>query len=211
MWVLGHAETEYAAAQPLLATKDIDLLIFCREELGPLSHQILETSVEQLGAPGLLIVGDSYLVEKSMVLDFLKVAPEVWSETQVKAKDTAELIELLGLHFVDTDLNTKIELNKTKNSVEINGKIIKLTSREFEILDHLLIAPEHIVARADFFNSVWSGLKVCNKVLDVHVSNLRKKVQPHGIKIRFVRPGSFEIVLPETITDKHPKPLPEAI
>ncbi len=206
VWVLDRSGSEYATAQALLATKDIDLLILSREALGPLSIQTIEKAIEQFGAPDLLIVGATYAVERDLVLELLKNAPEQWSETSIEKEQSKELICLLVQHFKNTAIKTKIELNKSKKMMEINGQKIKLTSREFAILDHLLIAPEHIVARADFFNSVWDGLKVCNKVLDVHVSNLRKKVQPYGIQIRFVRSGSFEIILPEHVsgTGKHP-------
>ena len=211
VWAVGRMGPQYAEAQHLLATKDIDLLIFNEEYLGPLSHQTLHIAVEQFGLPRLLIVAESNLEDKSMVLDFLKFSPELWSESQVKTNDAAELINIFESYLLKIDLKTKLELNKTKHIVEINGHKIKLTKREYEILNHLLLVPERIVTRTEFFSSIWSGLTVCNKVLDVHVSNLRKKVQPYGIKIKFVHPGSFEIVLPESHPDKLPKTLAEAI
>jgi DNA-binding response OmpR family regulator len=211
VWVLGQTGPEYAAAQHLLATKDIDLLIFNREYLGPLSHQTLQTAVEQFGLPALLITAESNHDEKSMVLDFLKFDQEIWNDSHVKTNDPVELIAIFEKHFDRKDLKTNIELNKTKRIIEINGHKIKLTKREFEIFNRLLLEPVRSVARTEFFSTIWSGLQVCNKVLDVHVSNLRKKVLPYGIIIKFVHPGSFEIVLRETNPNELSETLPEAI
>jgi len=199
VWVLDRSGSQYSAAQPLLATKGIDLLIFSRDNHSPISRENIEKTVAEFGAPDLLIFSDTYLIEKNLVLSHLETEPVVWNESPSSTDNPSELSELIDLlveYFWNTQIKTNIELNKSRNLVEINGKKIKLTTREFEILDHLLVAPSHTVSRSDFFNSVWSGLKVCNKVLDVHVSNLRRKVRPHGIKIRFVRPGSFEIIFP---------------
>ena len=114
VWVLDRSGSEYAPAQPLLATKDIDLLIFSREDLGPLSIQTIEKAIEQFGAPDLLIVGATYAVERDFVLKLLKIAPEQWAEASIEKEQTTELIALLVKHFKNPDMKTNIELNKVR-------------------------------------------------------------------------------------------------
>lgn len=76
------------------------------------------------------------------------------------------------------------------------GVEVVLTPREFQILGLLYDAPDHCVTRASVFVSVWDGVKVCQKVLDVHVSKLRKKLKPLGISINFVRPSNYVLEIP---------------
>jgi DNA-binding response OmpR family regulator len=68
-----------------------------------------------------------------------------------------------------------------------------LTPREFQILSLLYRGAEHTATRTELFASVWSGVSVCNKVLDVHVSKLRKKLAGLGIGVSFVRPAAYRL------------------
>lgn len=70
-----------------------------------------------------------------------------------------------------------------------------LTPREFQILSLLYRANDHVATRAELFAEIWSGVKVCNKVLDVHVSKLRKKLTGVGIGINFIRPAGYRLEL----------------
>lgn len=78
------------------------------------------------------------------------------------------------------------------------GHEVTLTPREFQILGLLYKAPDHCITRASVFVSVWSGVKVCQKVLDVHVSKLRKKLKPLAININFVRPSNYVLDFPRS-------------
>lgn len=68
-----------------------------------------------------------------------------------------------------------------------------LTSKEFQILSTLRSAPEMALSRQEIQRSVWSELHVGNKTFDVHLYNLRRKIQGIGISIDFDPPHTYRI------------------
>lgn len=73
------------------------------------------------------------------------------------------------------------------------GKVT-LTPREYQILGLLYQGDQHAARRADLYSQVWNGVRVCNKVLDVHVSKLRKKLTTIGVQVNFEKPASYKLV-----------------
>lgn len=70
-----------------------------------------------------------------------------------------------------------------------------LTSKEFQILSTLRSAPGMAMTRQQIQDSVWSDLHVGNKTFDVHLYNLRRKIDTLGIRIDFDPPHSYRITL----------------
>jgi DNA-binding response OmpR family regulator len=61
---------------------------------------------------------------------------------------------------------------------------ISLTTREFKILSLLLRAQNKVFSRAEILDRAWTGdLHVTERAVDVHVSNLRKKISKWGVDI----------------------------
>jgi DNA-binding response OmpR family regulator len=63
-----------------------------------------------------------------------------------------------------------------------------LTPKEFNILSLLLDAPSRRLTRENIYESLWNSSKVSAKTIDVHLSNLRRKIQTSGLTIRFEQP-----------------------
>lgn len=71
----------------------------------------------------------------------------------------------------------ELNLNKDTREVEVNGKIISLTTREFEILKLLLEHPKKVFTKINIFESVWNEDYLGDdNTLNVHISNLRNKI-----------------------------------
>jgi DNA-binding response OmpR family regulator len=73
--------------------------------------------------------------------------------------------------------------------VSVGGRTVHLTRTEFAIIDALSERPERVVTRAELLRRVWGDTWGDDyHVVDVHVANLRKKVDrgPHSF-IRTVR------------------------
>ena len=63
----------------------------------------------------------------------------------------------------------------------IDGTIVKLTKKEFEILSLLLENPDRIFTREDIMRRVWPGdVVVFDRTVDVHITRLRNKIAPYG-------------------------------
>lgn len=72
-----------------------------------------------------------------------------------------------------------LELDRTHFQVKVSGKVIdKFTKREFSILELLLRNPERVFSKEEMFEYAWEEPYVGEtKTLDVHISNIRKKLK----------------------------------
>ena len=63
----------------------------------------------------------------------------------------------------------------------IDGKVVKLTRKEFEILALFLENAGRIFTREDIMRRVWpEDVVVFDRTVDVHITRLRTKVAPYG-------------------------------
>lgn len=89
---------------------------------------------------------------------------------------------------------SSLSLNATALTVGWeSGQKVALTPREHQIFSLIFHAAGHSATRPAIFSNVWSAVKVCQKVLDVHVSKLRKKLKPLGLEVNFVRPNNYRL------------------
>jgi DNA-binding response OmpR family regulator len=97
---------------------------------------------------------------------------------------------------LETNLNgAGISLNTVSHKVEKKGKDIKLTVKEFAILEYFLRNKNKVLNRYQIINHVWDfEYDTFSNIVDVHIKNLRKKLQGknedifetiHGVGYRF--------------------------
>ena len=72
-----------------------------------------------------------------------------------------------------------LELDRTNFQVKVCGTVIdKFTKREFAILELLLRNPERVFSKEEMFEYAWEEPYVGEtKTMDVHISNIRKKLK----------------------------------
>jgi len=69
-----------------------------------------------------------------------------------------------------------VTLNLTTKEVSRNNEPIKLTAREFKLLEYLLKNKNRVVTRTDILENVWEvDFDLGTNVIDVYVNYLRKK------------------------------------
>ncbi|HEY0544214.1 MAG TPA: response regulator transcription factor [Pyrinomonadaceae bacterium] len=82
-------------------------------------------------------------------------------------------------------------LNPEKRRVTVNGKPVALTPSEFKLLHVLMTAPGRVFLREELVNKLYpSGEAVIDRVIDVHLGNLRQKIEKdasHPLYILTVR------------------------
>lgn len=73
----------------------------------------------------------------------------------------------------------ELVLNKDTFQVSIGGKILpRITKQEFAILELLLRNPKQLFSKEDIFEYAWDEPYMGEtKTLDVHISNIRKKIK----------------------------------
>ncbi len=70
-----------------------------------------------------------------------------------------------------------------------------LTSKEFQILSLLQQAPQHMVTRNEIIEQIWGNVQVGSKTLDVHIFNLRRKLNLIQVEIAFSAPNQYQLAL----------------
>ena len=74
-----------------------------------------------------------------------------------------------------------IELDRVSRVVRRSGAAIDLTPTEFRLLATLMESPERAVTRERLRRSVWGlSFDPGTRIVDVHVSNLRRKLEAGG-------------------------------
>jgi DNA-binding response OmpR family regulator len=58
-----------------------------------------------------------------------------------------------------------------------------LTFKERQLLTVFILSPDRVLKRAELFGTIWSNVAVNPKTLDVHLFNLRRKLEPSGFEI----------------------------
>ena len=70
-----------------------------------------------------------------------------------------------------------IEMDSATRVVRVDGKEVKLTLKEFALLECFMREPDVVLTREKLFDHVWDfNLLSWSNVLDVHMKNLRKKL-----------------------------------
>ena len=77
-----------------------------------------------------------------------------------------------------------LSLNAVTREVTYNGKLIKdLTVKEFALLEHLMLHTNQVLSRNQILDHLWGfDFDSFSNVLDVHIKNLRKKINDNGNK-----------------------------
>lgn len=93
-----------------------------------------------------------------------------------------------------------LNLDRLTRTVECGGQVVKLTPREFSLLELLLLNARRIVTRTDLLEKVWDlHFDPRSNVVDVHVARLRQKLGEvdSGVRIQTVRGSGFILSVSE--------------
>lgn len=90
-----------------------------------------------------------------------------------------------------------LEMDADSMSVEIDGKEISLTTREFNIIYKMLSYPKKTFSRAQLMDEFWGvDTDTSMRAVDVYVTKLRDKLSDcNGFKIVTVRGLGYKVVL----------------
>ena len=117
---------------------------------------------------GLTIGADDYITKPFEIREVLARV-----QVQLRRKEEKET-------GIERDLSFKdMVLNRDTFQVRIDGRILsKITKQEFAILELLLRNPKQVFSKEDIFEYAWDEPYMGEtKTLDVHISNIRKKIK----------------------------------
>lgn len=95
-------------------------------------------------------------------------------------KKQAQIIKKQNLIL---NITTQRVLHITENSEEV----LELTPLEFKLLAHMMRHEDHVFSREQLIDLIWGKkIHVIDRTVDMHISNLRKKLTPTPFTIRSV-------------------------
>ena len=92
-----------------------------------------------------------------------------------------------------------LRLDLRTRRVERDGREVRLTAREFELLAYLLRHPDQVLSREQILNAVWGfDFDPGTKVLEVYIGYLRRKLgdDDDGAPIETVRNVGYRLRVP---------------
>ena len=85
-------------------------------------------------------------------------------------------------------------VNPTRHEVQVDGKDVVLTLKEFELLNLLISRQGIVFTRAQLLDEIWGyGFDGESRTVDVHVRTLRQKLGPAGNYIETVRGIGYKL------------------
>jgi DNA-binding response OmpR family regulator len=74
-----------------------------------------------------------------------------------------------------------VEMDRIGHTAHRGGRNLKLTAKEFQLLEFLLLHPAEVVKRTQLLEKVWDlHFDPMSNVVDVHVAKLRRKLTADG-------------------------------
>jgi len=119
-----------------------------------------------------------------------------FSPRELVARMKAVLRRTDGRGAEDVLTLADVELNRNAREVVVDGQMVELTTKEFDLLATLLENPGIVVSRDQLLDRVW-GMTYPGgtRTVDVHVAQLRRKLGRPEL-IRTVRGAGYKTVRP---------------
>lgn len=87
---------------------------------------------------------------------------------------------LIGTAGPDSDLiNIRgLKLDRTTRKLFVNGEEKKLTAREYDLLEFLMIHPNKVFSKQELFEQIWNSDSIGDiATVTVHIKKLREKIE----------------------------------
>lgn len=94
----------------------------------------------------------------------------------------------------------QLKVDWGRHIVTLNGKPVELTTKEFELLKALSEANGRVLTREFLLDKVWGyerSVEIETRTVDLHISQLRRKLKPIAKRIVTVKNVGYRLVLDE--------------
>lgn len=126
---------------------------------------------------GLDLGADDYLVKPFGMMEMVSRIKAVLRRAGSQKKDEGKILRIGNL-----------ELNTDEHTVFVNGTRVRLTLKEYELLDLFMRNPGRVFTREQLLAQVWSSdFAGETRTVDVHIGSLRMKLDICGEYLETVR------------------------
>ena len=80
-----------------------------------------------------------------------------------------------------------IELNTDTKEVTVDGEGVKLTPKEFNILELLMKNPGRVFSAEEIYERVWNETAISTETIMVHIRNIREKIEINPKEPKYLR------------------------
>lgn len=127
---------------------------------------------------GLEYGADDYITKPFNILEVKARIKAILRRTRAAKKNVEE----------NVIVNGDVRLDKDNRRVQICGREINLTGKEFELLEFLVANPGKVYGRAKLLQLIWGkDYPGDERTVDVHVRRLREKIEPNPSEPHYVQ------------------------
>jgi DNA-binding response OmpR family regulator len=91
-----------------------------------------------------------------------------------------------------------MRIDPSARTLSVNGHAVDCTTLEYDIVEYLARQAGTVVSRDQLFAAVFGrDASPLDRAIDVHISHLRRKLQPHGQRIVTVRGAGYLLAQPD--------------
>jgi DNA-binding response OmpR family regulator len=87
----------------------------------------------------------------------------------------------------------EVRLDQRDHVARVNGAVVTMTATEFRLLEYLMLRAEALVTREELAQHVFGGGDSESNVINVYISNLRRKLGPAGAIVRTIRSAGYAL------------------
>ena len=133
---------------------------------------------------GLNIGGDDYVTKPFEPMELV-------ARVNTNIRRYEQIIKLKNM-TTNTDIQHKLvvgglELDKNTKEVSANNKTVRLTAKEFQILELLMSYPGRVYSAEEIYQAVWKEEAINTETIMVHIRKLREKIEINPKKPEYLK------------------------
>jgi len=130
---------------------------------------------------GLEVGADDYLTKPFSVREFIARVKAIFRRTEAMQKETVTAEKASHLQFGD------IEIDRERRKVQLKGKRLELTAKEFDLLALFATHPGKTYTREQLLELVWGyQFNGYDHTVNSHINRLRSKIEDDMSKPKYI-------------------------
>ncbi len=174
----------------LAKNRNIDLIILDLMLPKMDGLQVCQKVRETSNVPIIMLTAKSDDMDKIMGLDYGAddYMTKPFNILELKARVKAILRRKQnGGKAQESEKSKNVRLDFRTRQVTVDGRVISLTVKEYDIMDLFISNPGRVYSREDLLDLIWGNTKTGDaRTVDVHMRRLREKIEPDPAQPKYI-------------------------